>query len=185
MKAYGAEKGWIARGAISIANLSLADLSDFKKIQAPDNLIWPAFSSVKGDKLPESVKKLKENRKEKRETTNTNAYAAHFKHAKEQHRKYVAKWKIPTPLATVLSISQTRATGLLAHPCRLGRQKRGLYDHTADGILQKNYARTALIVGYNVRDFFFWQNSCIAHQQWGISIPTPRTKISDEIISSS
>lgn len=43
------------------------------------------------------MKKLKESRKEKRETTNMKsaAHAAYIKHVKEQHRKYVEEWDNP------------------------------------------------------------------------------------------
>lgn len=50
------------------------------------NIDRHAFSSTKDNILHQSVKKLKENRKENRETVKTNAYTARIRLGKDQYR---------------------------------------------------------------------------------------------------
>lgn len=83
----------------------------------------------------------------------------------------------PTPQTILLSTSSRQAMGLSGYPCGLGRQKRGLYYHTAHGLAQK-HARRALIVEYNVGEF--WQNSCISQ----LSNTESNTMVTEWIISS-
>ncbi|KAM0522605.1 hypothetical protein ACHAPE_002197 [Trichoderma viride] len=56
-----------------------------------DDITRHAFSSVKGGRLPESVAKIHENRKEKSETMTMNARKTYFDAMKGNYRQYRSK----------------------------------------------------------------------------------------------
>ncbi|KAM0469718.1 hypothetical protein ACHAPX_010299 [Trichoderma viride] len=113
--------------------------------------------SVKCSKLPQSVKKFRENRKEKCGTTKPNAYNAYIRLAKDQYRQYLEEGndsKVPddsvigrtnldgtVPTCSQIHDASTVATSVTAHqeqtitgkPKRKARRSRG----------KKNSARAA------------------------------------------
>jgi hypothetical protein len=101
-----------------VANKPVQDLTFFKNILPMDNIKRHALSSAKSNRVPEFVKKLKENRKEQRETTNTNAYAAHIRLVKEEYRQYIAKRDNPktsmVPDDSVINLIDVKDNALIS-----------------------------------------------------------------------
>lgn len=103
-----------SRRCPKVKTAPVTDLATFKNVTPLDNITRAAFSSVKGGRLLESVKKLKESRREKRETTNINALAAHIKQVREQYRKYIdEKRQSLTPDDSIVGTWKAEVAALL------------------------------------------------------------------------
>lgn len=72
-----------------IEKAPITSLTAFHNVPPLDNVVRNAFSSIKFGKLPQSVKKVKENRKRQRENANTNAYSAYVKRVDSEYVEYL------------------------------------------------------------------------------------------------